>query len=307
MKKILFIVVLLLSTQLNCNNIEKIREEVKKEIISAQNSDEYDDLELVLLEPENSTNIHLLINNLCKKMNIDMPYACVYTGIYKKNNIPIYNKIIQPKINKIKDLDKSNAFISFTTFYGFDRNVLSLGIDIINNLSLDELEAIIAHELGHVKNFNSVLDVLISNFFVKFFLSGIISTLFVNTVINPINGKFISNLMFKSKPIVINSTTYYTDKSTLYYPILALEIIITGILINGIFSKISRSREKKADLIAAEYIKDPQALAQALNKLNSLSSLKIKKIIKKYLWFLNSHPTLKQRTKYLTEVAQNLA
>ncbi len=143
-----------------------------------------------------------------------------------------------PKINLIED-DSLNAFAS-----GIDSNsyTVSLSRGIINKLNDEELEAVIAHELTHIRN-RDVRLLIVSIIFVGIFA-------------------FLTEMLLRS--IRFGGKGRKDGKII----ILALILVAVGYLLSSLFRfAISRSREYMADAGASEMTKKPWALAAALEKI----------------------------------------
>ena len=142
-----------------------------------------------------------------------------------------------PKINMIDD-DSLNAFAS-----GIDSSsyTISLSKGIISKLSDEELEAVIAHELTHIRN-RDVRLLIVSIIFVGIFA-------------------FLTEMLMRS---IRFSGRGKKDGKVI---VIALLLVAVGYLLSSIFRfAISRSREYMADAGSSEMTKKPWALATALEK-----------------------------------------
>ncbi len=157
-------------------------------------------------------------------------------------NLCISRGMALPKIRIIED-DSLNAFASGINNGSYS---ISLSRGIINKLDDDELEAVIAHELTHIRN-RDVRLLIISVVFVGIF-AFIAETIF-RTMLYGRGGKGKK----EGAGIII---------------ILALALI--GLLIASLFRfALSRKREFLADAGAAELTRHPLALASALRKISA--------------------------------------
>ena len=157
-------------------------------------------------------------------------------------NLCISTGMTMPKINIIED-DSLNAFAS-----GIDVKTYSVSLSrgIINKLNDDELEAVIAHELTHIKN-RDVRLLIISIVFVGIFA-------------------FVSEALFRS----MRFGRIGRGKKEGAGVIIALILALIGYLIASLFRfALSRKREYLADAGSAELTKRPQALASALRKVSA--------------------------------------
>lgn len=173
----------------------------------------------------------------------------------RKENKRVYNLVenlcmsqgmIMPKINVIND-DSLNAYAS-----GINKNsyTVTLSKGIIDKLNDEELEAVIAHELSHIRN-HDVRLLIISIVFVGIF-------------------SMIAQIAIRS--VYYSSFTRRRDEKGGAVLIVVLTMLVAAI---GYFFAIlmrfaiSRKREYLADAGAAEMTKNPLALASALRKISA--------------------------------------
>ncbi len=157
-------------------------------------------------------------------------------------NLCISTGMTMPKINLIED-DSLNAFAS-----GIDKKsfTVSLSRGIIEKLNDEELEAVIAHELTHIRN-RDVRLLIISIVFVGIFA-------------------FIAQALFRT---IRFGSLGRNKKGGGYAIIIALVLAAVGYLIASLFRfAISRKREYMADAGSADMTKRPLALASALRKIS---------------------------------------
>ena len=160
-------------------------------------------------------------------------------------NLCIAQGMRMPKINVIED-DSLNAFAS-----GINQQTytVSLSRGIINKLEDDELEAVIAHELAHIRN-RDVRLLIISIIFVGIFA-------------------FIANVAFRSLRFGALTRSRGNGKSNAPVILIILALSAVAYLISILLRfGISRSREYMADAGAAEMTRKPWALAGALRKIS---------------------------------------
>ncbi|MCX6253130.1 MAG: M48 family metallopeptidase [Bacteroidia bacterium] len=156
-------------------------------------------------------------------------------------NICISTGMTMPKVNVIED-DSLNAFASGINSKTFS---VSLSRGIINKLTDEELEAVIAHELTHIRN-GDVRLLIISIVFVGIFA-------------------FISEALFRS----MRFGKIGRGKKGGAGIIIALLLALVGYLIATLFRfALSRKREYLADAGSAELTRRPRALASALRKIS---------------------------------------
>lgn len=174
------------------------------------------------LERKENKRVYNLVENLCIAVGMKMP-----------------------AINIIED-DSLNAFAS-----GIDDRTytISLSRGIINKLNDEELEAVIAHELTHIRN-RDVRLLIISIVFVGIFA-------------------FIAEAIFRSIRFSSVSSRGRKGGGAGIAILVALVLAIIGYFIAMLIRfAISRKREYLADAGAAELTKRPRALASALRKVS---------------------------------------
>ncbi|MGB4292012.1 MAG: M48 family metallopeptidase [Bacteroidales bacterium] len=174
------------------------------------------------LERKENKRVYNLVENLCIAVGMKMP-----------------------AINIIED-DSLNAFAS-----GIDDRTytISLSRGIINKLNDEELEAVIAHELTHIRN-RDVRLLIISIVFVGIFA-------------------FIAEAIFRSIRFSSVSSRNRKGGGAGIAILVALVLAIIGYFIAMLIRfAISRKREYLADAGAAELTKRPRALASALRKVS---------------------------------------
>jgi STE24 endopeptidase len=197
-----------------------------------------------------------------------------------REKIAHYAQTVGFNLSKIFVIDgskrstKANAYFSG---FGNEKRV-TLYDTLINDLTDDEIVAVLAHEVGHYKKKH-----IIVNLFASILLTGL--TLYILSV-------FISNPLL-SYALGVSTPSFHVGLiafGLLYAPISE----ITGLLMNH----LSRTFEYQADDYAKTTYK-AESLITALKKLskNSLSNLTPHKA---YVFVHYSHPTLLQRIKNLT-------
>jgi len=176
-------------------------------------------------------------------------------SLERKENKRVYNLVenlcmtkgmSMPKINLIED-DSLNAFAS-----GINNRTytVSLSRGIINKLDDEELEAVIAHELSHIRN-RDVRLLIISIVFVGIFA-------------------MLTQIAFR---VLLNSTgrsrNNKNGKNTIVIVLIALAVAAIGYFFSTLMRfAISRNREFMADAGSAEMTRRPYALASALRKIS---------------------------------------
>ncbi len=169
----------------------------------------------------------------------------------RKENKRIYNLVENlcigsgmpmPKVNIIED-SSLNAFASGINASNF---TISLSRGIIDKLEDDELEAVIAHELTHIRN-RDVRLLIISIIFVGIFA-------------------FITEALVRS----VRFSGGGRGKKDGRVVLIALLLAAVGYFLSLIFRfAISRQREYMADAGSASMTRNPLALASALEKISA--------------------------------------
>ncbi|MBK8884462.1 MAG: M48 family metallopeptidase [Bacteroidales bacterium] len=161
-------------------------------------------------------------------------------------NLCISTGMQMPKVNIIED-ESLNAFASGISEKTFS---VSLSRGIIDKLNDEELEAVIAHELTHIRN-RDVRLLIISIVFVGIF-------------------SFISEMIFRS----MQFGRIGKGKKEGGVILIALALALLGYLIATLFRfALSRKREFLADAGSAELTHRPLALASALRKISEDSRI----------------------------------
>ena len=172
------------------------------------------------------------------------------------------------KFDMSKNTKKANA--AFTGL-GKTKRIL-LGDTLLNSYTEDEIETVIAHELGHYKKKHIVKNIIISTIssFLTFFLIAQLH--------------YISLAWFE-----FNSITQIAS-----LPLLALWGALIGLMQNPISNYISRKFEYEADAYAIESTNKKEAFINTLEKLTdqNLGDREPHPFVE---WFFYSHPSIKNR------------
>jgi heat shock protein HtpX len=183
-------------------------------------------------------------------------------------NLCISRGMSVPKINIIGD-DSLNAFAS-----GINQKTFSISLSrgIIDKLNDEELEAVIAHELTHIRN-RDVRLLIISIIFVGIFA-------------------FISQAIFRGIQFGGGGRGKKDGGGAI---IIALLLALVGLLITSLFRfALSRKREYLADAGSAELTRNPLALASALRKISvdpTIEAVKRKDIAQMFI----ENPQVKEK------------
>ncbi|HEX7846444.1 MAG TPA: M48 family metallopeptidase [Chitinophagaceae bacterium] len=161
-------------------------------------------------------------------------------------NLCIQEGMKMPKVFVIED-DSLNAFASGINESSYS---VSLSRGMINKLSDEELEGVIAHELTHIKN-RDVRVLIITIIFVGIFA-------------------FLAEMAFRSLRFAGSGKRDRDGKGTGGIILIAIVVTAIAYFISILLRfGISRKREYLADAGAAEMTKKPYALASALRKVSS--------------------------------------
>lgn len=176
------------------------------------------------------------------------------------------------KFDMSKNTKKANA--AFTGL-GKTKRIL-LGDTLLNGCSYDEIETVIAHELGHYTHKHILKNIIIGTVF-------IFATLFILSVLYSISLAWFD---FKS----------ITEISAL--PLLVLWGMLIGIIQTPVSNLISRKFEYQADEYAVRSTQKREIFITTLNKLTdqNMGDREPHPFIE---WFFYSHPSIKNRTKYI--------
>jgi STE24 endopeptidase len=176
-------------------------------------------------------------------------------------------------IDGSKRSTKANAYF---TGIGAKKRIV-LYDTLINDLTTEELVAVLAHEIGHYKK--------------KHVLQGLILGIVQTGLLLFVFSRLIENPAL-SRVLGIGQPAFHTG-------LITLGILYTPVaFILDIFeNKLSRKNEYQADAFAAKNY-EPAALASALKKL-SVKNLSNLTPHPAYVFFYYSHPTLLQRLAHL--------
>lgn len=176
------------------------------------------------------------------------------------------------KFNMSKNTKKANA--AFTGL-GKSKRIL-LGDTLLENYSADEIETVIAHELGHYKYKHIVKNIIIGT--VTSFL-----TLFLMAVL------YEASISWFGFNVI-------TQIAAL--PLLSLWAMLIGLIQTPASSAISRKYEYQADEYAVRTTLKPSAFKRTLEKLNE-QNLGDKEPHPLVEWFFYSHPSIKKRIAHI--------
>ena len=180
------------------------------------------------------------------------------------------------KFNMSKNTKKANA--AFTGL-GKTKRII-LGDTLLDNYSEDEIETVIAHELGHFKKKHIIKNIFIGT--ASSFLTLYIIAVLYSTSLN----------WFDFNSIVQVSAI----------PLLALWSMLIGLIQTPLGNILSRKFEYEADEYAIMETQNPSAFIQTLEKLTE-QNLGDKEPHPFVEWFFYSHPSIKNRLKAIENYA----
>ena len=181
------------------------------------------------------------------------------------------------QFNMSKNTKKANA--AFTGL-GKTKKIL-LGDTLLDEFTNDEIETVIAHELGHYKH------------------KHIIKNLIIGTL-----SSFIT--LYLLALLYSNSLSWFGFKN-IYdiaaLPILALWGMLLGILQAPLTNILSRKFEYEADEYSVKVTNKPEVFIGTLEKLNE-QNLGDKEPHPFVEWFFYSHPSIKKRIAYIQSISK---
>lgn len=222
---------------------------------------------------------------LCRN---DVEHIQIYRAV---ENIALAAGVPTPKIYLIND-DSLNAFAT-----GFSPNTASIALTtgIIKKLKPLELDAVIAHEMAHIKNRDIRLNMYI--------ITGIGIVGLIGEILIRIFGHSDSRSKNGKNPL---------ELLVLFgFSFLLFRYFIAPL----IHMAISRKQEFQADATGAFFTRNPAALASALEKIavdprvevldksEQMSAVCIFNPLKKIASLLDTHPPVEERVKRLREMA----
>ena len=181
------------------------------------------------------------------------------------------------QFNMSKDTKKANA--AFTGL-GKTKKIL-LGDTLLNEFTNDEIETVIAHELGHYKNKHIIKNLIvgtISSFVVLFLLAKLYS---------------FSLSWFGFENIIEIAAL----------PILALWGMVLGIIQTPLTNILSRKYEYEADEYAVKSTGKANVFINTLDKLTE-QNLSDKEPHPFVEWFFHSHPSVKRRIEFIQSLSK---
>jgi heat shock protein HtpX len=165
-------------------------------------------------------------------------------------NVALAAGLPTPRVYVIKD-ESLNAFATGTSP---DNASVALTSGIINKLTPLELEAVIAHEMGHIKNRDVRLDVII------------ITCLGALTLLSDLIAR---TFIYSDNIRVSSNDDKEQNSARAILLIVWLSLMVFNFLIAPIiYFSLSRTREYAADAESAHITRNPSALISALQKIS---------------------------------------
>jgi len=184
-----------------------------------------------------------------------------------------------PKVGIVND-DAPNAF---ATGRNEDHGVIVFTTSILNLMDREELQGVVAHELSHIKNRDTLVSAIVTS------TAGLIAIL--------------SDVMLR----IVAHSSNRKNSNPLLLPAIFIAMILAPIAALLIQAAVSRKRESLADASAVAFTRNPAGLRKALEKLqsdstvvqaraNSVAHLWIESPLpKKKLNLFATHPSIQSR------------
>jgi len=218
----------------------------------------------VIESPGNSTELWLMetVRRFADKAGLPMPEVAIYEG-------------------------EPNAFAT-----GASRNnsLVAVSTGLLQSMTREEAEAVLAHEVAHIANGDMVTLTLIQ---------GVVNTfvIFISRVV----GYFIDRVVLKNRE----------GTGVGYMVTVVICDIVFGILASIIVMYFSRQREFRADAGAAQLMGSPQPMMAALRRLGGVEAGELPKSVATagisgrpgWMALFSSHPPLEERIAVLAQLS----
>jgi heat shock protein HtpX len=202
------------------------------------------------------------VRMLAQKAGIGMPEVAVYEG-------------------------EPNAFAT-----GAFKNdaLVAVSTGLLNSMTREEIEAVLAHEIAHVANGDMVTLTLIQ---------GVVNTFVV--FLARVVGYFVDKMVFKTERGV---------GPGFYVTVIVCEIVF-GLLASMIVMWFSRYREFRADAGSVRFLGSPSPMIRALQRLGSMQASDLPKAVSAFgingkpgwMELFSSHPPIEKRIAALQQRA----
>ena len=150
-----------------------------------------------------------------------------------------------PKVGIVND-DAPNAF---ATGRNEDHGVIVFTTSILNLMDREELQGVVAHELSHIKNRDTLVSAIVTS------TAGLIAVL--------------SDVMLR----IVAHSSNRKNSNPFILPAILIAMILAPIAAMLIQAAVSRKRESLADASAVAFTRNPAGLRKALEKLQSDSTV----------------------------------
>lgn len=203
-------------------------------------------------------------------------------------NLSITEGLPMPKVYIMND----PALNAFATGRKPEKSAVCVTTGLLDTMNDSELEGVMAHELGHIKNYDMRVNTL------AFALVGIISMI----------GDFFLHISLFGRDD-------RREGNQLFYALALVAVILAPIAATLIQLAISRRREYLADATGALTTRYPEGLADALEKIGQRgSATKIQNTATAHMFFANplsgktlaslfsTHPPVQERIRVLREM-----
>ena len=179
------------------------------------------------------------------------------------------------KFDMSKNTKKANA--AFTGL-GKTKKIL-LGDTLLNEFSIDEIETVIAHELGHYKHKHIIINIIVSTIssFVMLYLISILHS------------------------ISLDWFDFNSISDIAALPLLSLWAMLIGLIQTPLTNILSRKHEYEADEYAVTSTNKKEIFVNTLTKLTE-QNLGDKEPHPFVEWFFYSHPSIKNRIAYINNL-----
>lgn len=215
--------------------------------------------------------LYNIVNHMAQKLSLPVPLILIFTG----------NPLSTAAEHCGIDF-KCNAFAwSLAKNFG----LICIGEDLIQCLSPQELEAIVAHELSHIHHNHVPKQILLM---VLFHIFGV---------------KIIEALGLNNKA-VITSFGLAVNSKVIHVSAFDVAPYILDLITIKLFSRYC---ENEADATAAGIIDDHKQLSNAIFKIGKISNLKRRVIADTIAEVASTHPLSKHRAQHLEALAQQKA
>jgi len=183
------------------------------------------------------------------------------------------------EIQLSKETKKANAAVAGL---GKSRRIL-LGDTLMQNYSDEEIEAVFAHELGHIRLWHTF----------KIISFGAIASLACF---------YLTYLLFEAGISLFGFDHIYNIAA---FPLLALVLMALGLILMPMQNGYMRLLEKQADMFALSRIQNKQSFASAIKKLGdqNLSDPSPSRLVELLLY---THPPISKRLRYAREKAEEI-